>query len=105
MIVRLLILHHSPSPSQNTSDSFCSGIKAPTKPGLLRPPSAHIDVENRLSDYKHVEADEKELEKQEDESERDQPGEYQAIEVVDKKLTLTRRKKTVKRKKTAKRSR
>jgi hypothetical protein len=75
------------------------------KPGLLRPRGAHLDVENRLSDYKHVEAEEKELEKEEDESEKDQPGEYQAKEVVDKKLNLTRRRKKATEKKPAKRSR
>jgi hypothetical protein len=75
------------------------------KPGLLRQPSAHLEAENRLSDYKHVEAEEKELEKEEDESEKDQPGEYQAKEVVDKKLNLTRRRKKATEKKPAKRSR
>jgi hypothetical protein len=58
-----------------------------------------------LSDYKHVEAEEKELEKEEDESEKDHPGEYQAKEVVDKELSLTRRRKKAAKKKPAKRSR
>jgi hypothetical protein len=52
----------------------------------------HLEVENRMADYKpndedvgDQDKDEKELEKEEDESEEDEPGKYEPLSVVDGK--------------------
>jgi len=56
--------------------------------------AVHLQVKNRLADYKPNDEDmedldkkEKELEKEEDESEADEPGKYAPLSVVDKRST------------------